>query len=741
MAQSPPKYSASTKAELHLPKIGAGFHVSTPTSSAEERSESGSTSVPLMMEVLESQEKASRQDVLANEELQGIRLAKVMHQGPAPHIPAPPGKSPKTSTVSYKAQYQFLKSEEFWEVVWQMQKDEEMLAKILHTEEDEAWSQLMADCGGLQMNIAACTIQRGWRCHAARDSFRKKTIERNAEEAIYNPAIASSTIQFHYPRSGQPAYEVPTLMHTNHDLPTEEHDGPETSIATTMHRIKTTIARFMPDQNAQLYEYTRHVFPQAIEVDPTTNVATISLYALDPGQLQEFKAEAMNIYYRSSLSVTSGAPAPPGSVPNDEASLVKREVLAKRIADLTPENQKTLIMHLRRLAPHCIKVQEGVGMVDTADLDDWHYSQANVIVLELLQLQRDQNINIREAYEAERLRIAKEREELELQRERQEADELQRRRDIMDAAWLQEQQIRDYEERQLLLRMRQQEELERKKLAIEQEKRVHEERLKWEQAAYEKEEAYRQQEREAKFKLRQQLNELERLRADQQRQMDIQQREYQRRLRQLELREKEMEFDRAMKQEEENAQLELFRASLAKELDLLSEEQLEELSVYVKEVAPYCLKEARVVPDLCTSAALSCVMMFAVQLRLGRSGDQMVLPPPPPKPRHVPAPPRDKPSSSHGSRADMQSAAAPLAIKDHQPLADESGIQQLTMEVRLALSEIIGKLNKAQQRKLVDHLQKNHPSALFTMDGRVGVDTANLDGEEFWIVRSYVHTL
>ena len=37
------------------------------------------------------------------------------------------------------------------------------------------------------------------------------------------------------------------------------------------------------------------------------------------------------------------------------------QVLAKRIADLTPENQKTLIMHLRRLAPHCIKVQEGMA--------------------------------------------------------------------------------------------------------------------------------------------------------------------------------------------------------------------------------------------------------------------------------------------------------------------------------------------------------------------------------------------
>ena len=39
---------------------------------------------------------------------------------------------------------------------------------------------------------------------------------------------------------------------------------------------------------------------------------------------------------------------------------------------------------------------------------------------------------------------------------------------------MQEQQIRDYEERQLLLRMRQQEELDRKRLAIDQEKKLHE---------------------------------------------------------------------------------------------------------------------------------------------------------------------------------------------------------------------------------------------------------------------------
>ena len=42
-------------------------------------------------------------------------------------------------------------------------------------------------------------------------------------------------------------------------------------------------------------------------------------------------------------------------------------------------------------------------------------------------------------------------------------------------------------------------------------------------------------------------------------------------------------------QEEETTQLQLFRASLVKELDLLSEEQLEELSVYVKEVCAWSI--------------------------------------------------------------------------------------------------------------------------------------------------------
>ena len=70
-------------------------------------------------------------------------------------------------------------------------------------------------------------------------------------------------------------------------------------------------------------------------------------------------------------------------------------------------------------------------MIDTGDLDEPRYQQTNVIVLELLQVQRDQNVDIREALEAERLRIAKEREELELQREKEEAEQMKNRREIM----------------------------------------------------------------------------------------------------------------------------------------------------------------------------------------------------------------------------------------------------------------------------------------------------------------------
>ena len=43
--------------------------------------------------------------------------------------------------------------------------------------------------------------------------------------------------------------------------------------------------------------------------------------------------------------------------------------------------------------------------------------------------------------------------------------------------------------------------------------------------------------------------------------------------------------------------------------------------------------------------------------------------------------------------------------------------------------------------QLCDHLQKHHPSAIFTVEGRVGVDTANLSDVDFWAVSTVVQDL
>ena len=103
---------------------------------------------------------------------------------------------------------------------------------------------------------------------------------------------------------------------------------------------------------------------QAIEVDPDKNMCTINLYSLDRVALEDFHRHATYIAHHfptlGTYSGTQGLIPPRGPVPTDEQSIVKREVLARRIADLVPENQKTLIMHLRRLAPYVIKIQDGV---------------------------------------------------------------------------------------------------------------------------------------------------------------------------------------------------------------------------------------------------------------------------------------------------------------------------------------------------------------------------------------------
>jgi hypothetical protein len=739
---------------LRLPRISpSGHNVTSPAdesgrgSSAAQILLDNSQTLELALEVLVSEEQVVRRDIISKQDVDAIRIVRDVQTS----LSRGSGETVPDAFASYHTQYLFSNPQEFWETVWKLQKDEEILRSALVAEEAGTYSRLQDVCGGGRMGLAAGTIQRGWRCHEARTTVRRKMLARNAEEAVYHPAIANSTVQFHYPRPGQAPYEVPKLPappgsgEYSPDVSglLTYQGGGDLTLGESMQRVKDLISRFGPQQNAQLYEVTQQNFPQAIEVDPDKNMCTINLYSLDRVALEDFHRHATYIAHHfptlGTYSGTQGLIPPRGPVPTDEQSIVKREVLARRIADLVPENQKTLIMHLRRLAPYVIKIQDGVGMIDTGDLDEPRYQQTNVIVLELLQVQRDQNVDIREALEAERLRIAKEREELELQREKEEAEQMKNRREIMDKAWLQEQQIRDYEERQLLLRMRQQEELDRKRLAIDQEKKLHEERLKWEQQEYMKKESERQRERDEKFRLRQQLNDLEQRRLDHQRHMDTQEREYQRRLRQLEMREKELEFQRSMKSAEEKETLELSRKSLAKELDLLDESQTALLRTYARDITPKAVQEERVVPDHVSGHAIPCLLAYAQQLRSASSAS----------PSHMPRPPaKQTPEATYrrpSNNADMRVAAAPQA-PDAQPSssADQVGDtlrKQPTMDDRFELSDTIGKLQKVQQKKLCDHLQKHHPSAIFTVEGRVGVDTANLSDVDFWAVSTVVQDL